>query len=192
MNVRYSERLTLVGQPHCGVGVRQPLPEQPFKAIAYDKLLCNGQYLLRRPGYIVGMWTDRWIQLNHEMVFDLKVQKAARDCLVPCLLLPNQEATAQSSEAPSRGQRSRIVGQCGTGRSGLLIGTEGDLPAAARSLRLPGDRGEGNHGRLPCRRHARQDRRRDGQVHRQRRSVRRRQMRPRLSRVRREEGRPGR
>ncbi len=70
------------------------LPEQPFKAIPYDKLLCNGSYLCydpRRPGYVVGMWTDRWIQLNHEMVFDTKVQKAARDCLVPCLLLPNGE-----------------------------------------------------------------------------------------------------
>jgi hypothetical protein len=47
--------------------------EQPFKAIPYDKLLCNGQYLCydpRRPGYIVGMWTDRWITLNREMVLD--------------------------------------------------------------------------------------------------------------------------
>jgi hypothetical protein len=70
------------------------LPQQPFTAIPYDKLLCNGQYLCfdpRRPGYVVGMWTDRWIMLNHEMVFDAKVQKAARDCLVPCLLLPNDE-----------------------------------------------------------------------------------------------------
>jgi len=70
------------------------LPEQPFTAIPYDKLLCNGQYLCfdpRRPGYVVGMWTDRWIMLNHEMVFDVKVQRAARDCLVPCLLLPNDE-----------------------------------------------------------------------------------------------------
>jgi hypothetical protein len=37
------------------------------------------------------MWTDRWIMLNHEMVFDAKVQWAAHDCLVPCLLLPNGE-----------------------------------------------------------------------------------------------------
>lgn len=70
------------------------LAEQPFKAIPYHKLLCNGQYLCfdpRRPGYVVGMWTDRWIMLNHEMVFDAKVQRAARDCLVPCLLLPSGE-----------------------------------------------------------------------------------------------------
>ena len=59
--------------------------------IPYDKLR-EGTYLCydpRRPGYVVGMWTDRWIMLNYEMVLDPKVQRAARDCLIPCLLLPN-------------------------------------------------------------------------------------------------------
>lgn len=68
--------------------------ERPFTAIPYDKLLCNGQYLCfdpRRPGYVVGMWTDRWIMIEHQMVFDEKVQRAARDCLIPCLLLPCDE-----------------------------------------------------------------------------------------------------
>lgn len=67
---------------------RYGLPAPPLKPIPYDKLLCNASYLCwdpRRPGYVVGLWTDRWILLNHKMVFDEKVQRAARDCLVPCL-----------------------------------------------------------------------------------------------------------
>jgi hypothetical protein len=46
------------------------------------------------------MWSDLWILLNHEMVFDEKVQRAARECLIPVLdeepdvsPLPNHEAT---------------------------------------------------------------------------------------------------
>jgi hypothetical protein len=31
------------------------------------------------------MWTDRWILINHEMIVDPKVQRAARECLVPVL-----------------------------------------------------------------------------------------------------------
>ncbi len=64
------------------------LPAQPLTPIPYDKLLCNASYLCydpRRPGYVVGLWTDRWILLNHEMVLDPKVQRAARECLVPVL-----------------------------------------------------------------------------------------------------------
>ncbi|MCI0334932.1 MAG: hypothetical protein L0228_17130 [Planctomycetes bacterium] len=83
------------------------MPEQPFKAIPYDKLLCNGRYLCyepRRPGYVVGMWTDRWIMLNQEMVIDAKVQKAARDCLVPCL---HQTQRHSGSQAPTRAAAPR-------------------------------------------------------------------------------------
>jgi hypothetical protein len=60
------------------------LSEQPLKAIPYDKLH-EGSYLCydpRRPGYIVGMWTDRSIMFNHEMVHDPKVQRATRDRLI--------------------------------------------------------------------------------------------------------------
>jgi hypothetical protein len=37
------------------------------------------------------MWTDRWIMIEHQIIFDEKVQRAARDCLVPCMLLPTEE-----------------------------------------------------------------------------------------------------
>lgn len=70
------------------VEARHGLPAPPLKAIPYDKLLCNASYLCydpRRPGYVVGMWTDRWILINHEMVLDAKVERAARECLVPVL-----------------------------------------------------------------------------------------------------------
>lgn len=70
------------------IEARHGLPAPPLKAIPYNKLLCNASYLCfdpRRPGYVVGMWTDRWILINHEMVLDEKVQCAARESLVPVL-----------------------------------------------------------------------------------------------------------
>lgn len=70
------------------IEARHGLPSPPLKAIPYNKLLCNASYLCfdpRRPGYVVGMWTDRWILINHEMIVDRKVQRAARESLVPVL-----------------------------------------------------------------------------------------------------------
>ena len=84
---------------------RTTIHSDPLRQAALQR-----QYLCfdpRRPGYVVGMWTDRWIMLNHEMVFDAKVQRAARDCLVPCLLLPNGEPDDRSTKQSPLKQASR-------------------------------------------------------------------------------------